>query len=86
MDKMLCWPVKWPWTVGVAVLFVLTQVLLGPWYISALFIIGVALFATSIARRLKLRLAEGGALRRHDRRPLLIPPLEMAQAVSKQPR
>ena len=70
MDKMLYWLVKWPWIVGVAVFAVLTQVPLGPWYISALFIIGVALFATSIARRLKLRLNEARALRLHDGHPL----------------
>ena len=73
MDKVLYWLVKWPWIVGVAVFAVLTQVPLGPWYINALFIIGVALFATSIARRLKLTLNEAGAFRRHDRRPLLTP-------------
>lgn len=79
MDKMLYWLSRWPWIIGVAVFCALTQAPLGPWYISALLIIGVALAATSLTRRLKWQLNENGALRR-DRLPM--PLLTLVEAGS----
>jgi hypothetical protein len=75
MDRMLNWLVRWPWIIGVAVFCALTQVALGPWYISAMFIVGAALVATSLARRLKWKLIETAALRRYESlpSPVLVP-------------
>ncbi|HEX5139468.1 MAG TPA: hypothetical protein VFX19_00865 [Dehalococcoidia bacterium] len=71
MDKMLYWLSRWPWLIGAAVFVALTQAPLGPWYISAMFIIGAALVATSLTRRLKWQLIETEALRR-SRLPVTI--------------
>lgn len=81
MDRMLYWLSRWPWIVGVAVFSALTQVPLGPWYISAMFIIGIALVATSLARRLKLKLVETEALRQRDRLP--VPPFAPQEVASR---
>lgn len=81
MDRMLNLLVRWPWIIGVAVFCGLTQVALGPWYISAMFIIGAALVATSLARRLKWKLIETAALRRYERLP--IPVLAPVEAASR---
>ena len=70
MDKILYGLVRWPWAVGVVVFLVLTQLPLGPWYISAMFVIGVALVATSIAWRLKSRLIGAEMQRWQERRRL----------------
>lgn len=72
MDKIQYWLVRWPWAIGVAVFLVLAQLPLGPWYISAMFVIGVAMVATSIARRLKLRLIDAETQRRQDRHRMRI--------------
>jgi hypothetical protein len=81
MDKMLYWLSRWPWIIGVAVFCALTQAPLGPWYISAMFIIGVALVATTLTRRLKWQLIENEA-RRHDRLPMsLLAPVEAGSRI-----
>jgi hypothetical protein len=40
---------------------------IGPWYVSAIFVIGVALVATSIAGGLKLRLIDAETQRQQDK-------------------
>jgi hypothetical protein len=57
MEKTRYWFVKWPWIAGVVVFLALTQLPLGPWYVSAWFVLGAALLAFIIARAAKLRLA-----------------------------
>ena len=82
MDRMLLsWLVSQPWIIGVAVFGALTQAPLGPWYISAIFIIGAGLLATSLARRLKWKLIETAALRRNEGLP--IPVLAPVEAASR---
>ena len=56
MDRVLFWLVRWPWLWAVAVLLGLTQLPLGPWYVSAWLGIGVALLVMMIARAKKLQL------------------------------
>jgi hypothetical protein len=71
MHRMLIWLVRWPWVIGVAVFCALSQAPLGPWYISAMFVIGAALVAMSLARRLKLKMA-GTEAQRLEMLPVLI--------------
>ena len=64
MERMLYWFVKWPWVAAIVVFLGLAQLPLGPWYVSAWFVIGAALLAMILARTAKFRLAEAIALRR----------------------
>jgi hypothetical protein len=61
MEKMVYWLVRWPWIAAVVVFLGLTQLPLGPWYVSAWFIIGAALLAMIIARGEKFRLVQAMA-------------------------
>ena len=65
MEKMLYWLVKWPWIAAMVVFLGLAQLPLGPWYVSAWFVIGAALLAMALVRVVKLSLAEATALRSH---------------------
>ena len=78
MEKMLYWLVKWPWIAAIVVFLGLTQLPLGPWYVSAWFVIGAALLAVIIARAAKFRLAEAMALGARREQP--IPPLRPEDA------
>jgi hypothetical protein len=78
MDKMLFLLVRWPWIIGVVVFIALTQAPLGPWYVSAMFVLGAALVATSLARRLKLKLIEREVLHR----PISMPIVASREAAS----
>jgi membrane protein implicated in regulation of membrane protease activity len=62
MEKLHYWLVRWPWIAGVIVFVGLIQLPLGPWYISALFIIGASMIAMTAARAEKSRLAQSTAL------------------------
>jgi uncharacterized protein (DUF58 family) len=55
---MLYWLVKWPWFVAIVVVLGLAQLPLGPWYVSAWFMIGVALLVVNFARAAKFRLRQ----------------------------
>jgi membrane protein implicated in regulation of membrane protease activity len=68
MEKMLYWLVKWPWIAAVVVFLALTQLPLGPWYVSAWFISGAAFLAMIVARAEKSRLVEAIALRTREGR------------------
>jgi hypothetical protein len=57
MEKILYWLVKWPWIAGVVVFLALAQLPLGPWYVSAWFVLGGTLLTFIIARAEKLRQA-----------------------------
>ena len=70
MEKMLYWLVKWPWIAAIVVFLGLAQLPLGPWYVSAWFVIGAALLAMILARRAKFSLAEALARRIHAERPI----------------
>ena len=63
MEKMLFWLVMWPWVAAVVVALALTQLPLGPWYLSAWLIIGAALLVMTIASAQKRRLDGALALR-----------------------
>jgi membrane protein implicated in regulation of membrane protease activity len=73
MEKMLYWFVKWLWIAAILAFLGLAQLPLGPWYVSAWFVIGAALLAMIVARTAKFRLAEAIALRARREQP--IPPL-----------
>jgi hypothetical protein len=70
MEKMLYWLVKWPWFVAIVVILGLAQLPLGPWYVSAWFMIGVALLAMHFARAAKFRLAQAMVLRTRRAQPI----------------
>jgi hypothetical protein len=63
METMLYWLVKWPWFVAIVVVLGLAQLPLGPWYVSAWFMIGVALLVVNFARAAKFRLAQAMIVR-----------------------
>jgi hypothetical protein len=67
MEKLLYWSVRWPWIAGTLVFLGLTQLPLGPWYVSAWFVIGVALMTVVAARAEKARLSAAIASRRPTR-------------------
>jgi hypothetical protein len=48
METMLYWLVTWPWFVAIVVVLGLAQLPLGPWYVSAWFMIGVALLVVKL--------------------------------------
>ena len=56
MHKMLHWLARWPWIAGVVVLLALTQLSLGPWFVSAWIIIGAVLLTMLVAEAAKSRL------------------------------
>ena len=56
MNKLLYAFSRWPWLVGLAVFAGLYQLPLGPWYVSAWFIVGASLFALIFARNTRVRL------------------------------
>lgn len=70
MDKLLYWLVKWPWIAAIVVFLGLVQLPLGPWYVSAWFVIGAALLAMIFARAAKLQLAEAMVLRTRSEQQL----------------
>jgi hypothetical protein len=61
MEKMLYWPVRWPWLAALVVFVGLTQLPLGPWYVSAWLVIGATLLAMILAKAEKLRLVRAMA-------------------------
>ena len=61
MEKMLYWPVRWPWLAALIVFAGLIQLPLGPWYVSAWLVIGAILLAMILANAEKLRLVRAMA-------------------------
>jgi hypothetical protein len=72
MEKMLYWLVKWPWIAAIVAFLGLTQLPLGPWHVSAWFVIGVALLAMILASAAKLRLAEAMVFQTRSQHPIWI--------------
>jgi uncharacterized protein (DUF58 family) len=70
MEKVLYWLVKWPWFVAIVVVLGLAQLPLGPWYVSAWFMIGVALLVVNFARAAKFRLAQAMIVPTHRAQPI----------------
>jgi hypothetical protein len=63
VEKLLYWLVKWPWMVGILVFLGLTQVYLGPWYLSAWFVLGTSFLALSLTARARSWLVQDISLR-----------------------
>ena len=61
MEKMLYWPVRWPWLAALVVFVGLTQLPLGPWYVSAWLVIGATLAAMILVKAERLRLVKAMA-------------------------
>jgi hypothetical protein len=64
MEKMLYWPVRWPWVATIVVFLGLTPLLVGPWYVSTWFIVGAAMIAVIGVRMATLQWAETVVLER----------------------
>ena len=58
MEKLLYWLVTWPWMVGILVFLGLTLVYLGPWYLSAWFVLGTSFLALSVTARIRFWLIQ----------------------------
>ena len=71
MEKILYWLVRWPWIAATVAFLGLTQLPLGPWYVSAWFVIGAALLTMILARAGKLCSAEATVLRTRREQPNL---------------
>ena len=62
MEKMLFWLVRWPWIAAAVVFAGLTQLQLGPWYLSIWLMLGIAVVALIVARAERAHLLEAMVL------------------------
>ena len=69
MEKIIYRLVQWPWLAALVVFLILVQLPLGPWYLSAWFVLGASLFAMILARNTKIRVGRSilAKTRRHPR-------------------